>query len=108
MPATQQQFQQYERYCPTGQHCYITSSLKSWSNAQQWCKSINATLPIVDDLEKQAALVEAMESMGLTDVWIGAIAVYDDWTWVDGTKYGNNVSQSMTTGKHICYATNVR
>lgn len=69
---------------------------------------MKATLPIVDDLEKQAALVEAMESMGLTEVWVGAKAVYDDWTWVDGTKYGNNVSQSMTPGKHIRYATNVR
>jgi len=107
LPTTQQQFQEYGRYCPNGQQCYITPSLVSWSvksyavNAQQWCKSMNATLPIADDSVKQAALLEAMENLGLTEVWIAATAVYDEWTWVDGTKYGNNLSRSATAGNNI-------
>ena len=62
---------------------------------------MNATLPIVDDLGKQMELLETMESLGLAEVWIGATTVYNEWTWVDGTKYGNNLSRSATAGNNI-------
>lgn len=70
-------------------------------NAQEWCKSMNATLPIVDDSEKQAALLKVMQSLGLTEIWIGATVVYGDWTWIDGTKLGTNILQSLTPGENI-------
>lgn len=59
---------------------------------------MNATLPIVDDSMKQAELLEAMESLGVTEVWIAAKTIIGEWTWVDGTKFGPSVPKSDTPG----------
>ena len=63
----------------------------SWSSAMQWCKSINATLPILNTSYHYSVYQDALSYFELQaeTLWLGANATYDpnNWYWIDGSRF---------------------
>src|SRR6218665_1730938 len=64
---------------------------RSWSSALQWCKSINATLPILNTTPHYSIYQNALSCFGLQaeTLWLGANATYNPnyWFWIDGSRF---------------------
>src|SRR6218665_1618284 len=63
----------------------------SWSSAMQWCKNMNATLPIVNSSYHYSVYQNALGYFGLQaeTLWLGANSTYDpdNWFWTDGSNF---------------------
>jgi len=63
----------------------------SWSSAMQWCKSIGATLPILNSSYHNSVYQNALGYFGLQTetLWLGANSTYDpnNWFWTNGSRF---------------------
>ena len=81
-------------------YCYYTSgSLLSWSEAREFCESVNSTLPIItdeniDNVFQQFIVNDANTVIQHRSVWIDAYARRVNnsvkWHWINGQPSGND------------------
>ncbi|XP_055971086.1 asialoglycoprotein receptor 1-like [Sorex fumeus] len=65
--------------------CYwFSSSVKSWPEADNYCRLENAHLVVIGSLREQQFV---QQFMGPVDTWIGLTDQNGPWKWVDGTDY---------------------
>uniref|UniRef100_UPI00398F2B56 CD209 antigen-like protein C n=1 Tax=Pristiophorus japonicus TaxID=55135 RepID=UPI00398F2B56 len=68
---------------------YFSTSKKTWNEAQESCKSMDANLVVINSAEEQAYLQCSI----LDELWIGLDDRVEEgkWRWVDGTDYASTV-----------------
>uniref|UniRef100_UPI00398ED536 CD209 antigen-like protein C n=1 Tax=Pristiophorus japonicus TaxID=55135 RepID=UPI00398ED536 len=68
---------------------YFSTSKKTWNEAQESCKSMDANLVVINSAEEQ----EYLQQSKLDSLWIGLDDRVEEgkWRWVDGTDYASTV-----------------
>uniref|UniRef100_UPI00398E5DD2 CD209 antigen-like protein C n=1 Tax=Pristiophorus japonicus TaxID=55135 RepID=UPI00398E5DD2 len=69
---------------------YFSTSKKTWNEAQESCKSMDANLVVINSAEEQ----EYLQQGKLDSLWIGLNDRVEEgkWRWVDGTDYASTVT----------------
>ncbi|XP_072042584.1 C-type mannose receptor 2-like [Amphiura filiformis] len=88
-------FEQVHNRCPDGWptydgHCYyVSTAIKSFSQATRLCKSMGAELTSIRGADENNFVLQQMPANGITTMWIGLhdITSEGNFEWIDGTPY---------------------
>ncbi|XP_040217240.1 C-type lectin domain family 2 member F-like [Rana temporaria] len=72
-----------------GKCYYLSDQIDTWTDSQDFCKSHNSSLAIIDN-EKEKNFFNLLNS---NNYWIGLSRTQDDsgWVWTDGTFYSETI-----------------